>query len=138
MSHITAQKNCGNWKENPQAERIIYNDRLSIASEIGMEKPSHDTEERKSLTELEEKIMDKLFPAVDLKRKDFPDFTENDPIFVNDSTDGKGLQLDSLDSLEMTLMIEKEWNLPEIDGEDIKRLRTVKGIAEYIQEKKGL
>ena len=31
-------------------------------------------------------------------------------------------------------MIEKEWGLGEIDGEDMKKMRTVKAIADYIKE----
>ena len=90
------------------------------------------------MTELEAKVFDELFKTMDLKKEDFPNFTENDPIFVNDNNGGVGLNLDSIDSLEMLIMIEKEWNLPEIEGEDVRKLRTVKSIAEYIQEKTDL
>ena len=90
------------------------------------------------MTELEAKVFDELFKTMDLKKEDFPNFTENDTIFVNDNNGGVGLDLDSIDSLEMLIMIEKEWNLPEIEGEDVRKLRTVKSIAEYIQEKTDL
>ena len=45
------------------------------------------------MTELEAKVFDELFKTMDLKKEDFPNFTENDPIFVNDNNGGVGLDL---------------------------------------------
>jgi acyl carrier protein len=43
------------------------------------------------------------------------------------------MNLDSIDSLELVVMIEKEWGLGEISSEDMTTMKTVKIIADYIQ-----
>lgn len=86
------------------------------------------------MTQLEEKISDIIFKSSQINREDFPGFNEYSTIYENDNVpDGNiSLGLDSIDSLEIIVEVENEWNLPEIQGEDIVKMRTVKGIADYL------
>jgi acyl carrier protein len=60
------------------------------------------------------------------------DFDETTPLF-GEAKEGKpSMGLDSIDSLELVVMIEKEWGLGEIASEDMTKLTTVKAIADYI------
>ena len=86
------------------------------------------------MTELEKKVYDKMIETMDLDESELEGFDENSPIFEGDNEGKVSMNLDSIDSLELVVMIEKEWGLGEIDGEDMKGLRTVKAIADYIKE----
>ena len=87
------------------------------------------------MTKLEKKVYNKMIETMDLDESELEGFDENSPIFEGDNEEGKiSMNLDSIDSLELIVMIEKEWGLGEIDGEDMKELRTIKAIADYIKK----
>ncbi len=86
------------------------------------------------MTELEKKVYNKMIETMDLDESELEGFDENSPIFEGDNNGSVSMNLDSIDSLELVVMIEKEWGLGEIDGEDMKKMRTVKAIADYIKE----
>ncbi len=86
------------------------------------------------MTELEKKVYNKMIETMDLDESELEGFDENSPIFEGDNEGKVSMNLDSIDSLELIVMIEKEWGLGEIDGEDMKKMRTVKAIADYIKE----
>ena len=86
------------------------------------------------MTKLEQKVFEKMIETLDLNAEELKGVDENSPIFEGDSEGKVSIILDSIDSLELVVMIEKEWGLGEISGEDMKKLRTVKAIADYIKE----
>lgn len=85
------------------------------------------------MTKLEEKVFEKMIETLDLNAAELKGVDENSPIFEGDNNGAPSMNLDSIDSLELVVMIEKEWGLGEISGEDMKKLTTIKAIADYIK-----
>ena len=86
------------------------------------------------MTKLEQKVFEKMIETLDLNAEELKGVDENSPIFEGDGEGKVSMNLDSIDSLELVVMIEKEWGLGEISGEDMKKMRTIKAIADYIKE----
>ncbi|MBR4696022.1 MAG: acyl carrier protein [Selenomonadaceae bacterium] len=86
------------------------------------------------MTQLEEKVYRELIKTMALDESALGGFDENSPIFGDPQPGQVSMNLDSVDSLELLVMIEKEWGLPEIPIEDMTRLTTVKEIAAYVTE----
>ncbi len=90
------------------------------------------------MTALEQKVYDKIVETMDLDSAELDGVDENSPIFEGDNEGAKAsLNLDSIDALELTVMIEKEWGLKEIPGEEMQKMRTIKAIADYIAAHQG-
>lgn len=85
------------------------------------------------MTKLEQKVFEKMIETMDLNAAELKDIDENSPIFEGDNEGKPSMNLDSIDSLELVVMIEKEWGLGEISGEDMKKMTTIKAIADYIK-----
>ena len=88
------------------------------------------------MTEMEAEILQKLAKAVDIDKDTLAGVDENTPLFSAGSEDRLSMGLDSIDMLEVTLMLEKGWGI-DVPNEDFERLTSVKAIAEYISEKKA-
>lgn len=89
------------------------------------------------MTALEEKIRAALMKKLRIKEEDVAGTDENSPLFEGSVEEGQPtFHLDSLDSLELVVMIEKEWGI-DVPTEDMKKLTTIKNIAIYIEEHKG-
>lgn len=86
------------------------------------------------MTKLEQKVFEKMIETLDLNAEELKGVDENSPIFEGENNGVPSMNLDSIDSLELVVMIEKEWGLGEIKGEDMKKLTTIKAIADYIKE----
>lgn len=86
------------------------------------------------MTKLEQKVFEKMIETLDLNADELKGVDENSPIFEGENNGVPSMNLDSIDSLELVVMIEKEWGLGEISGEDMKKLTTIKAIADYIKE----
>ena len=86
------------------------------------------------MTKLEQKVFEKMVETLDLNAAELKGVDENSPIFEGDNDGKPSMNLDSIDSLELVVMIEKEWGLGEISGEDMKKMTTIKAIADYIKE----
>lgn len=86
------------------------------------------------MTTLEQKIFEKMIETLDLNADELKGVDENSPIFEGENNGVPSMNLDSIDSLELVVMIEKEWGLGEISGDDMKKLTTIKAIADYIKE----
>lgn len=87
------------------------------------------------MTQLEEQVYRKIIETMDVDESSLTGFDENSPLFDEAEPGGVSMGLDSIDSLELLVMIEKEWKLGEIPGEDMLKLTTVKNIADYIQSR---
>lgn len=86
------------------------------------------------MTDLEKEIYDNLIKTMDVDESELKGFDENSPLFAKDVRKGEAtMGLDSIDSLELVIMIEKHWKLPEIPNDSLIQFRTVKEIAEYIE-----
>lgn len=87
--------------------------------------------------ELERKIYEKIIEKMDIDESEIKGFDENSPIFGK-AEDGKvSLELDSIDSLELVVLIYDEWDI-DVPTEDIPKLKTIRSIADYIRERNAI
>lgn len=79
-------------------------------------------------TELKEKII-KCLNLEDFTPEDIPD---DEPLF------GDGLGFDSVDALEIILMLEKDFGIKFVNAADAKPyLKDISSLAALVQEKRG-
>lgn len=87
------------------------------------------------MTELETKIYKKIVEKMDLDEAELVGFDENSPLFVaSDETAPESvvtMGLDSIDWLELVVLIEKEWDI-EVKGDAIDNFNSIKSIADYV------
>lgn len=82
---------------------------------------------------LEKKIYEKIVEKMDVDEAELEGFDENCPIF-GDPEDGEvSMGLDSIDSLELVVILYDEWKI-KVPSEDIELLTTVKNVADYVRE----
>ena len=81
------------------------------------------------MDELIQNLKVQIIEALNLEDMDPAEIDENEPLFV------EGLGLDSIDALELVVLLEKEYGI-KIDNmaEGKTILRTVKSMAEFISE----
>ncbi len=81
------------------------------------------------MDELIQNLKVQIIEALNLEDMDPSEIDENEPLFV------EGLGLDSIDALELVVLLEKEYGI-KIDNmaEGKNILRTVRSMAEFIQE----
>lgn len=84
------------------------------------------------MTNLEKKVYDKIVETMEVDTSELEGFDENSPLFEGDTEGQVSMNLDSIDALELVVMIEKEWGLNEIQSEDMLKFATIKDIADYI------
>lgn len=84
------------------------------------------------MEELIESLKANIIEQLNLKQYTPADINENDPLF------GAGLGLDSIDALEIIIMMEKNYGVKVQNADEGKKvLGNIKSIAEFIQLKKG-
>lgn len=86
---------------------------------------------------LQSKIYQKIVERMDVDKSAIEGFDFDSPIFNSNDTDSSKvcMGLDSVDALELVVLIYDEWNI-DVPTEDMPKLRTINNIAEYIQEHK--
>ena len=82
------------------------------------------------MTNLEQKIFDKLIERLNIAPNDIEGVDENSPLF--EGSGEPSFNLDSLDSLELIFLIENEFGF-EVPTEDMKKFTTIKAVAEYVE-----
>lgn len=82
---------------------------------------------------LEQKIYDKIIEKMDVDESEIEGFTENSPIFGDAEGDDVSMGLDSIDSLELIVILYDEWGIT-VPSEDVAQFSTIKNIAEYVRE----
>lgn len=87
------------------------------------------------MTELETKIFKRIVKKMDLDEAELVGFDENSPLFLaSEEPVPEGvvtMGLDSIDWLELVVLIEKEWNI-EVQGDAIDNFNSIKNIADYV------
>ena len=86
---------------------------------------------------LENTILEKIIETMDVDRTEIEGFTYDSPIFGAGSGDEITMGLDSVDALELVVMIYETWGI-DVPSEDMNLLKTVNRIAEYIRTHGGL
>jgi acyl carrier protein len=81
------------------------------------------------MEELIQKLKEEIITALNLSEMKPSEINEEAPLFVD------GLGLDSIDALELTVLLEKKYGLKINTAEEGKKiLYSVKSMAEYIRE----
>lgn len=87
---------------------------------------------------LEKEIYDKLIKIADIDESEMEGFTYDSPIFNSpDHDDEICMGLDSIDALELVVMIYDKWKI-DVPAEDMGKLKTVNAIADYIRKYKDV
>ena len=83
------------------------------------------------MSELTLNLKNQIIKALNLESVKAEDVKDDDPLF------GEGLGLDSIDALELIVLLEKEYGLRIENPADAKKIfLSVKSIADYILENK--
>ena len=89
------------------------------------------------MTDLEKNILQKLMERMDISAEDFAfPIDERTPLFGMGTPEHPSLGLDSIDTLELDILLEEELGR-NVPVEDIMELSTVSAIARYIEERRA-
>lgn len=84
------------------------------------------------MQELMEKLKVQIIEQLNLEDMEPSDIENEEPLF------GDGLGLDSIDALELIVLLEKEYGIKVEDPKDGKKIfESVKTLAEYIESRKN-
>lgn len=84
------------------------------------------------MAELEKELLEKLRVRLNLEEEDIEDITRDSPLFGD-----KGFELDSVDMLEITYLLESDYGL-KVETADRERIfRNFGSLADYIKENKA-
>lgn len=81
---------------------------------------------------LEKRILNMIIDALSLEDVDTENFDYDVPIFASFDKEGKGLGLDSVDSLELVVSMKANFGI-KVTEEDMKSLRSVRDIADFVR-----
>lgn len=85
---------------------------------------------------LEKTIYDGLIKIANIDESEIEGFTYDSPIFnSSDHDDEICMCLDSIDALELVVMIYDKWGI-DVPAEDVGSLKTVNAIADYVRKHK--
>ena len=81
------------------------------------------------MNELVKELKDEIIEALNLEEMTADDIDENEPLF------GEGLGLDSIDALELIVLLEKKYGIKLADPAEGKKIFTnVAAIADYVSK----
>jgi len=81
------------------------------------------------MNELVKELKDEIIEALNLEEMTADDIDENEPLF------GEGLGLDSIDALELIVLLEKKYGIKLADpAEGKKTFTSVASIADYVSK----
>lgn len=84
------------------------------------------------MSELKEELKAKLIEQLNLEDFEVADIEDNDPLFSDE-----GLALDSIDALEIIVLLEKEYGIKVEDPKKGKNImQSVQTLADFIESKK--
>lgn len=85
------------------------------------------------MEQIEQEIMKGLRENLDLEDAALDGFGYDTPLFATDDAENS-LGLDSIDALELMVMIQEKWGF-EVPSEDAVQLQTVHTIADYVRSR---
>ncbi|EGW47215.1 hypothetical protein HMPREF0666_01610 [Prevotella sp. C561] len=81
------------------------------------------------MNELVKELKDEIIEALNLEEMTADDINENEPLF------GEGLGLDSIDALELIVLLEKKYGIKLADPAEGKKIfASVASIADYVSK----
>lgn len=88
---------------------------------------------------LEYELRDKIFERLNIDYIDKEDVDFDAPIFSSyegDESEGSGLDLDSVDALDLVVILRNNYNV-EVSDEGIKIFKSIRTIADFIRSNKS-
>ena len=85
------------------------------------------------MEQIEQEIMEGLRENLDLEDAVLDGFGYDTPLFAADDAESS-LGLDSIDALELMVMIQEKWGI-EVPAEDASQFQTVRTIAAYVRSR---
>ncbi|AOZ90856.1 phosphopantetheine-binding protein [Paenibacillus crassostreae] len=82
---------------------------------------------------IEKKVFELIVDRLELKDVRFEDIDYDDPIFASFDEEGRGMQLDSVDALEIVVGLNEEFGI-KVSDENMAVFRSIRTIAEFIRE----
>lgn len=82
---------------------------------------------------LEQKILEKMVEHLDIEDIDVETFDYSMPIFASEEDDVEGLNLDSIDAMELVVILYDEFGL-KVELQDMEKLQTIQAIADYVRK----
>lgn len=86
---------------------------------------------------LEMKVLELIIERLELDDVDKSEIDFDDAIFSSFDDTGRGLQLDSVDALEIVVGLNEEFGV-KVSDEDMAVFRSIRSIADFIREEKVL
>lgn len=87
--------------------------------------------------ELESQVLASIVGRLGIENKNSESISYDVPLFSAYDEDGVGLQLDSIDSLEVVIAIKKDFDV-KIGDEEMEALRNITSIANHIRKIKNI
>lgn len=82
---------------------------------------------------LEKRILVRMIEQLEIEDVDVDTYDYDAPIFASDEEDVPGLGLDSIDALELAVILHEEFGL-KVEVKDMENLRTVQSVADYVRK----
>lgn len=84
---------------------------------------------------LEEQVLNLIINRLELEDIDPSEIDYDDAIFASYDDTGKGLQLDSVDALEIVVGLNEEFGI-KVSDENMAVFRSINSIAQFIRDEK--
>lgn len=84
---------------------------------------------------LEEQVLNLIINRLELEDIDPNEIDYDDAIFASYDDTGKGLQLDSVDALEIVVGLNEEFGI-KVSDENMAVFRSINSIAQFIRDEK--
>lgn len=85
--------------------------------------------------DLEREVLEMVIEKLGLEDINVDEVDYDAPLFASYAEDGEGLELDSVDALELVVGINQKYGI-KIGDEDMAALRSISTIADFIRENK--
>ena len=82
---------------------------------------------------LEKRVFDLIVERLELQDIHIEDIDFDDPIFASFDEEGRGMQLDSVDALEIVVGLNEEFGI-KVSDENMAVFRSIRTIADFIRE----
>jgi acyl carrier protein len=86
---------------------------------------------------LEQKVLELIIDRLELEDINVEEIDYDDPVFASFDDEGRGLQLDSVDALELVVGLNEEFDV-KVSDENMAIFRSIRTIADFIREEKGI
>lgn len=86
---------------------------------------------------LEQRVLELIIDRLELEDIDINEVDYDDPVFSSFDDEGRGLELDSVDALELVVGLNEEFGV-KVSDENMAIFRSIRTIADFIREEKEI